>query len=96
MFRRTLLLAEEALPAGAGQTALERLGPLGRMRLAVSWSLLIFVVCFLLLIVAYLCRVWRRTVRRPLPPTPFEEDAWARKPLVQLEEEDEDDEGPKE
>jgi hypothetical protein len=79
--------------AAAGNDVLERLGPMGRLRLAVAWGILIILVCAMLLIVAYLGRVWRRALRQPLPPMPLEEDAWARKPLAAdpLEEDDDDD-----
>jgi hypothetical protein len=60
-----------------------RLDDLSRMRLSIASSLLLFALAFMLLIVAWLFRAWRRTVTRPFPPTRVEEDdAWARKPLV--------------
>lgn len=75
-----LLIAENAVANQA--PGLSRLDALGRLRLAAAWGLLLLTICGLLLIVAYLIRMWRRAVRRPLPPVKLEEDAWARKPLT--------------
>ena len=83
-----LLIAENAAGNQAAGGLLSRLDDLGRLRLAAAWALLILAICALLVIVAYLMRMWRRAVRRPLPPVKLEEDAWARKPLAPPEEEE--------
>ena len=85
-----LLAVENAMPV-VPAPVLSRFDALGRLRLAVAWALLILVLVAMFLIVAYLFRVWRRTVHRPLsPPRLNEEDAWARKPLTRPDDEGED------
>ncbi len=71
-----LLAVEEALPDMPAPEGLARFDALGRLRLSVAWSLLILVLGAMLLIVAYLCRAWRRAVHRRLPPIHLEDDAW--------------------
>lgn len=86
---RWLLIAENAVAEqAAGGSPLSRLDDMGRLRLAASWALLLLAIAGLLLIVAYMMRMWRRAVRRPLPPIKMDEDAWARRPLTPPDEEE--------
>jgi hypothetical protein len=89
-FTKLLAMAAEVLPEGHEPAALARLGAMGRLRLAVAWAALILVIAALILVVAYVGRVFRRQVRRPLSPTRLEEDAWARKPLAPPDEDDDE------
>ena len=70
------------LAEAAAQAAPRSAQTVFRLRVLGVSGLLIFSLLMLMVIVGYLMRMWRRTVREPLPPSEFDPDAWARKPLV--------------
>jgi hypothetical protein len=53
-----------------------------QLRLIGATALLIFTVVAMVVVIAYLMRVWRRQISEPLTPTRIEPDAWARKSLT--------------
>jgi hypothetical protein len=53
-----------------------------RLRVLGASAILLFALFMLILIVGYLMRRWRRTMRERLPPSDYDPDAWARKPLI--------------